>query len=103
MELGCRRIVSLDVNSDRSTMRLARGKAGARAPRHGETTRSLMIIVYKKAALAQTVQQYDFPDKNFINKVYTHRLRDTGFGHAVRRINRTCSELKVPLECVKVS
>jgi hypothetical protein len=28
---------------------------------------------------------------------------DTGFGHAVRRINRTCSELKVPLECVKVA
>jgi len=72
-------------------------------------------MVYKKAALAQTVQQYDFPDKNFINKIYTHRLnqlfaesapavdRDTGFGHEVRRINRTCSELKVPLECVKVS
>ena len=57
-------------------MRLARGKAAARAPRHGETTRSLMIIVYKKAALAQTVQQYDFPDKNFINKVYTHRLNE---------------------------
>ena len=42
----------------------------------GETTRSLMIMVYKKAALAQTVQQYDFPDKNFINKVYTHRLNE---------------------------
>src|SRR2546426_10663760 len=41
LELGFRRIVSLDVNSDGSTTRLARGKAGARAPRHGETTRSL--------------------------------------------------------------
>jgi hypothetical protein len=73
------------------------------------------LLVYKKTALDQTVQQYDFPDKNFINRVYTHRLnelfaetapavdRDTGFGRAVRRINRTCSELKVPLECVKVS
>ena len=35
-----------------------------------------MSMVYKKAALAQTVQQYDFPDKNFINKVYTHRLNE---------------------------
>jgi hypothetical protein len=35
-----------------------------------------MIRVYKKAALAQTVQQYDFPDKNFINKVYRHRLNE---------------------------
>ena len=35
-----------------------------------------MIMIYKKAALAQTVQQYDFPDKNFINKVYTHRLNE---------------------------
>jgi hypothetical protein len=76
LELGCRRIVSLYVNSDGSTTRLARGKAGARAARHGETTRSLMIMVYKKAALAQTVQQYDFPDKNFINKVYTHKLNE---------------------------
>ena len=66
-----------------------------------------------EAALAQTVQQYDFPDKNFVNKVYTQTERtvrrertavdrDTGFGHAVRRINRACSELKVSLECVKV-
>ena len=63
-------------HSDGSTTRPARGKAGARAPRHGEITRSLMIMVHKKAALAQTVQQYDFPDKNFINKVYTHRLNE---------------------------
>jgi len=34
------------------------------------------FAVYKKEALAQTVQQYDFPDKNFVNKVYTHRLNE---------------------------
>ena len=29
-----------------------------------------------KAYLVRGVQQYDFPDKNFINRAYTHKLRD---------------------------
>jgi hypothetical protein len=29
-----------------------------------------------KAYLARAVQQYDFPDKNFINRAYTHKLRE---------------------------
>ena len=27
-----------------------------------------------KACLARAVQQHDFPDKNFINRAYTHKL-----------------------------
>jgi hypothetical protein len=38
-----------------------------------------------------------------VRREHTAVDRDTGFGHAVRRINCTCSELKVSLECVKVS
>ncbi len=30
----------------------------------------------KKLELRGTPVQYDFPDKNFINKVYTHRLNE---------------------------
>ena len=30
----------------------------------------------KKLELRGTLVQYDFPDKNFINKVYTHRLNE---------------------------
>jgi hypothetical protein len=29
-----------------------------------------------KACLARAVQQYDFPDKGFINRVYTHKLEE---------------------------
>jgi HEPN domain-containing protein len=29
-----------------------------------------------KAFLAQAVQQHDLPDKSFINRVYTHKLKD---------------------------
>jgi hypothetical protein len=29
-----------------------------------------------KAYLASAVQQYDFPDKNFVNRAYTHKLQD---------------------------
>jgi hypothetical protein len=29
-----------------------------------------------KACLARAVQRYDFPDKNFINRAYTHKLED---------------------------
>jgi hypothetical protein len=29
-----------------------------------------------KAYLARAIQQYDFPDKNFILRAYTHRLKD---------------------------
>ena len=29
-----------------------------------------------KAHLAQAVQQYDFPDKNFVSRVYTHKLKE---------------------------
>jgi HEPN domain-containing protein len=29
-----------------------------------------------KAYLARAIQQHDFPDKNFIVRAYTHRLRD---------------------------
>ncbi len=29
-----------------------------------------------KACLARAVQQYDFPDKGFVNRAYTHRLKD---------------------------
>lgn len=29
-----------------------------------------------KAYLAQAVQQYDFPEKSFVNRAYTHRLRE---------------------------
>lgn len=29
-----------------------------------------------KAYLAQAVQQYDFPDKGFVNRAYTHKLRE---------------------------
>ena len=29
-----------------------------------------------KAYLASAVQQYDFPDKNFVNRAYTHKLKD---------------------------
>jgi hypothetical protein len=29
-----------------------------------------------KAYLAQAVQQYDLPDKNFINRIHTHKLKD---------------------------
>jgi hypothetical protein len=29
-----------------------------------------------KAYLARTIQQYDFPDKNFILRAYTHKLKD---------------------------
>jgi ankyrin repeat protein len=30
----------------------------------------------EKTRVSCGVQQYDFPDKNFINKVYTHRLNE---------------------------
>jgi HEPN domain-containing protein len=29
-----------------------------------------------KACLARAVQQYDFPDKSFINRAYTHKLEE---------------------------
>ena len=29
-----------------------------------------------KAYLARAVQQYDFPDKGFVNRAYTHRLKE---------------------------
>lgn len=29
-----------------------------------------------KAYLARAVQQYDFPDKGFVNRVYTHKLKE---------------------------
>jgi HEPN domain-containing protein len=29
-----------------------------------------------KAYLAQAVQRYDFPDKSFVNRAYTHKLRE---------------------------
>ena len=29
-----------------------------------------------KAYLAQGVQQYDFPDKNFVSRIYTHKLKE---------------------------
>ena len=29
-----------------------------------------------KAYLARTVQQFDFPDKNFVNRAYTHKLKE---------------------------
>ena len=29
-----------------------------------------------KAYLASAVQQYDFPDKNFVNRAYTHKLKE---------------------------
>ena len=29
-----------------------------------------------KAYLAQAVQQHDFPDKNFVNRVYTHQIEE---------------------------
>lgn len=29
-----------------------------------------------KALLAQTVQQHDLPDKSFVNRVYTHKLKE---------------------------
>ena len=29
-----------------------------------------------KAYLARAVQQYDFPDKNFVNRAYTHKLKE---------------------------
>jgi hypothetical protein len=29
-----------------------------------------------KAYLARAVQQHDFPDKNFVNRAYTHRLKE---------------------------
>jgi hypothetical protein len=29
-----------------------------------------------KACLARAVQRYDFPDKSFINRAYTHKLED---------------------------
>lgn len=29
-----------------------------------------------KACLARTVQQYDFPDRNFVNRAYTHKLKE---------------------------
>ena len=29
-----------------------------------------------KAYLATAVQQYDFPDKNFVNRAYTHKLKE---------------------------
>jgi hypothetical protein len=36
----------------------------------------LAIECALKAYLAQAVQQYDFPDKNFVNRVYTHKLKE---------------------------
>ena len=29
-----------------------------------------------KAYLARAVQQYDFPDKGFVNRAYTHKLKE---------------------------
>jgi len=29
-----------------------------------------------KACLARAVQQHDFPDKNFVNRAYTHKLKE---------------------------
>ena len=29
-----------------------------------------------KAHLSQAVQQYDLPDKNFVNRIYTHKLKE---------------------------
>lgn len=29
-----------------------------------------------KAFLAQAVQQYDLPDKSFVNRIYTHKLKE---------------------------
>ena len=29
-----------------------------------------------KAYLAQAVQRYDFPDKNFVTRIYTHKLKE---------------------------
>lgn len=29
-----------------------------------------------KAYLARAIQQYDFPDKHFVNRAYTHKLKD---------------------------
>jgi hypothetical protein len=36
----------------------------------------LAIECALKAYLAGAVQQYDFPDKNFVNRAYTHKLKD---------------------------
>src|SRR2546425_12302460 len=36
----------------------------------------LAIECALKACLAQAVRQYDFPDKNFVGKVYTHKLKE---------------------------
>ena len=36
----------------------------------------LAIECALKAILAQTIQQYDLPDKNFINRLYTHKLNE---------------------------
>ena len=30
----------------------------------------------RKACLARGVQQYDFPDKGFVNRAYTHKLEE---------------------------
>ena len=42
-----------------------------------------------KACLVRAVQQHDFPDKNFINRAYTHKLKelaqlDVGFWHELQ-------------------
>jgi hypothetical protein len=36
----------------------------------------LAIECALKAYLAQAVQQYDFPDRNFVQRIYTHKLKE---------------------------
>jgi hypothetical protein len=36
----------------------------------------LAIECALKAYLARAVQQHDFPDKNFVNRAYTHKLKE---------------------------
>jgi hypothetical protein len=51
-----------------------------------------------KAYLAQAVQQYDFPDKNFVNRVYAHKIDelarlDAAFWQELK--NETDSDVKL--------
>lgn len=52
-----------------------------------------------KAYLSCAVQQYDFPDKNFVNQAYTHNLKelarlDAAFWAELQRDMRTDEKLE---------